>query len=389
MRKILTVDDSRAVRMIVTKNVKEMGFEVDEAEDGEQGLARLEEVVYDLVILDVTMPNLDGPGMLARMREAGNQTPVLMLTSESKRSIVATLMKLGISDYILKPFRPEELKAKVAKALNQAGPAASPGEDPAIVQQPPRAAAAVDVSGPGETSGKQFVDVLVIDDMENVPKRLRALIPEHLTLQSAPSGAAALTMCRSRVFRVVLVDHELPDVNTAALVAQCRLLQPQAVFLAMCLRTTNNVRDELRTAGFDGVLFKPFDAVAMEEFLLRHFDNQNAIQKEDNVIRVGAFRGREPRLPGYFLQVGNAIGAAVQEIASACYAEAIVDVSAMPLAPDKLARLVIDVEAACKRVGLELRLVAPAALGGPLRQIEETRNVAVFASVVDALGKAA
>src|SRR4051794_37314524 len=110
MTKILTVDDSRAVRMIVSKHARELGFEVEEAEDGEQGLLKLEEDTFDLLILDVTMPVLDGPGMLVKMRENGNQTPVLMLTSESKRSIISQLMKLGINDYILKPFKPEELQ---------------------------------------------------------------------------------------------------------------------------------------------------------------------------------------------------------------------------------------------------------------------------------------
>jgi DNA-binding response OmpR family regulator len=72
------------------------------------------------------MPVLDGPGMLARMREAGNKTPVLMLTSESKRSIVAQLMKLGIDDYILKPFKNDELKRKILKSLKMEGQALLP-----------------------------------------------------------------------------------------------------------------------------------------------------------------------------------------------------------------------------------------------------------------------
>ena len=111
------VDDSRPIRMIVSKAMVEMGFGVGEAEDGNDGLKKLQEGVYDLVVLDVTMPNLDGPGMLAKMREAGDKTPVLMLTSESKTSIVAALMKLGIQDYVLKPFKGDELRAKVLKAL--------------------------------------------------------------------------------------------------------------------------------------------------------------------------------------------------------------------------------------------------------------------------------
>src|SRR2546423_1007542 len=117
--RVLTVDDSRAIRMIVSKVIAEMGFDIDEAEDGEQGLAKLEELDYDLIILDVTMPVLDGPGMLAKMRERGKNTPVLMLTSESKRSIVSELMKLKIEDYILKPFKNDELKAKIARILKQ------------------------------------------------------------------------------------------------------------------------------------------------------------------------------------------------------------------------------------------------------------------------------
>ena len=73
MKRILTVDDSRAIRLIVAKQAREMGFEVVEAEDGEQGLAKLKEGTFDVVILDVTMPVLDGPGMLAKMRRAGRQ----------------------------------------------------------------------------------------------------------------------------------------------------------------------------------------------------------------------------------------------------------------------------------------------------------------------------
>ena len=122
MPRVLTVDDSRAIRMIVTKVLTELNLEVDEAEDGEKGLLRLEELEFDLVILDVTMPVLDGPGMLAKMREAGNKTPVLMLTSESKRSIVAEIMKLKIEDYILKPFKNDELKAKILKILKARDP---------------------------------------------------------------------------------------------------------------------------------------------------------------------------------------------------------------------------------------------------------------------------
>ncbi|HUJ25444.1 MAG TPA: response regulator, partial [Myxococcales bacterium] len=80
--RVLTVDDSRAVRSIVRKQITEMGFEAIEAEDGQQGLEKLKEGEIDLVLLDVTMPVMDGPAMLAKMREGGSKIPVIMLTSE-------------------------------------------------------------------------------------------------------------------------------------------------------------------------------------------------------------------------------------------------------------------------------------------------------------------
>ena len=121
MTVILTVDDSRAVRNIVGKQLKALGYEVLEAQDGNQALDQLQSTRVDVILLDVNMPELDGPGMLRKLRERGDQTPVIMLTSESERTIVMDAMALGISDYILKPFKPEELREKVVSVLQAAG----------------------------------------------------------------------------------------------------------------------------------------------------------------------------------------------------------------------------------------------------------------------------
>jgi two-component system cell cycle response regulator len=375
MPRILTVDDSRAVRMIVTKQVKQLGFEVEEAEDGEQGLAQLEESKFDLVVLDVTMPVLDGPGMLARLRERGDQTPVLMLTSESKRSIVAGLMKMGISDYILKPFKPEELHAKIFKALKMeaAAPAPAAGGEPAA-------------AAPAVEGARPFCDLLVIDDMENVQKRLRQLVPEHLTLAGALNGQTALTLGRERVFRVVLIDSDMPDVNTQTLSRSLRLLQPNAAFGLLALRTTNNIRSEAQQMGFDTVVFKPFTAENVDEFVLRYFDNRDLVSKEDNVVRVEAFKGKEDRLPGYFSRVTSLCAKTVEDIAAACFAEVVFDATRLPLTPNKTAQLVAEVGQQAKRMGVELRLVGSPELTSALTQYAETKDVPVFDTVAAAQG---
>ena len=118
MPRILTVDDSLTIRSLIARQMTELGHEIEHAEDGQQALTKLESMTVDLILLDVTMPVMDGPTMLGKLRATGNRTPVIMLTSESKRTIVSGAVKLGIEDYILKPFKPEELRAKVSKALH-------------------------------------------------------------------------------------------------------------------------------------------------------------------------------------------------------------------------------------------------------------------------------
>ena len=383
MSRILTVDDSKAIRMIVGKQVIELGFEVDEAEDGLLGLAKLEEISYDLVILDVTMPNLDGPGMLAKMREAGNKTPVLMLTSESKKSIMMDVMKAGIEDYILKPFKPEELKAKVLKVLKLSGPI---GTSTAAA---PAAAASAAMPGRVDPTGKQFIDILVIDDMENVHKKLKTLVPPHVTVTGAVSASAALTMCRDKVFRVVLVDTDIPDVNSAALMNQLRSLQQHAAFLALPLRTTNDVQKEMQALGFDDVIFKPFDKDSIDDFLIRYFNDQELVVAEENLVKVGAFTGKEDRIDKYFLRVTRLLEENIEKLAAACFDEVIIDLSVTPTKSDKTPRLVLDIKREANKRGVEVRLVASAEVSALLKKFDETAKLVISSSVPEARARAA
>lgn len=384
MARILTVDDSRSVRMIVVREVQSMGHEVDEAEDGEKGLEKLEAGSFDLVILDVTMPVLDGPGMLAKMRERGNKTPVLMLTSESKRSIIAALMKSGISDYILKPFKPEELQAKIKKALHLTS---DPSDEPAMAALPSASATAAGAASPAE--GKLGVDILVVDDMENVQKRLRQMVPENITMKGVLNAQTALTICRERVFRVILMDNDMPDVNSTSLMRQIRVLQPRTVILAMFVRTNANVADLAKKSGFDGAILKPFDAGAVDDFIGQYFNTQELVTKDDNVLKVSAFRGRENRMDAYFNDVTSTVTKISEDVAAACYAEVIVDISAVPVASDRFVRLILEMKGRVAKMGLELRLVGSPDVAKTLKNYSDTADVPLFPSVGEAQQSAA
>jgi DNA-binding NtrC family response regulator len=378
MATILTVDDSRAIRTIVAKCVTELGFEVAEAEDGAEGLTKLTDGQFALVILDVTMPNMDGPTMLAKMREAGNTTPVIMLTSESKRSIIAGTMKSGITDYILKPFKPEELRAKILSVL-QGG---SDGPAPTIGGSAPRE------GGPSEASAKQFCDVLLVDDMENVHKRLRGMVPSHLTMNSFTSAQAALASARERVYRVVVIDTEIPDVNSVVLAQQVKVLQAHAAMVALALRTNSpDQAKELKEQGFSDVLFKPFTQEQVDDFLVQYFENQEFLTNEDNLLKVAPFVGKPERMDKYFTRVTQLVPAALTKVASACYEEVILDVASVPTQGDRLAKLLTSVARQAKEVGMSISVVGPAEVQKALSGFEETRSIKYFGTVQEAQAK--
>ena len=118
--KILTADDSKMVRMIVTKTLKPHDCEITEASNGQEAIDAARSMNPDLIVLDITMPDMTGFDVLEVLRgeEATKETNVLMLTAESGNQAVTKADELGVSGYVAKPFKPEALLAQVGKILN-------------------------------------------------------------------------------------------------------------------------------------------------------------------------------------------------------------------------------------------------------------------------------
>lgn len=125
MPKLLTVDDSKTIRMIVQRAFKEYDCTIVEAAHGAEGLKMAAEHKPDLILLDITMPQMDGIQMLSALRERGDQTAVIMLTAEGGASSVEQVRGLGIADYIAKPFQNNALVEKALKVVPLAKKAAA------------------------------------------------------------------------------------------------------------------------------------------------------------------------------------------------------------------------------------------------------------------------
>ncbi len=119
--RVLIIEDEQRLAANVARSMRESaGFAVDCAYDGEEGLFMAESNPYDLVVLDLMLPKLDGTEVLRRLREKAVGTPVLVLTARDERESVIELLNLGADDYVTKPFDLGELLAR-AKALIRRG----------------------------------------------------------------------------------------------------------------------------------------------------------------------------------------------------------------------------------------------------------------------------
>ncbi len=111
--KLLLVEDSEALRRPVVKALKASGFAVDSTGDGKEGLWMALEHDYDVIILDIMLPSLDGREVLKRLREANSDSPVLFLTAKDSIEDRVAGLRLGADDYLVKSFAIEELIARV------------------------------------------------------------------------------------------------------------------------------------------------------------------------------------------------------------------------------------------------------------------------------------
>ncbi|HIT19390.1 MAG TPA: response regulator transcription factor [Candidatus Fimivivens faecavium] len=120
MAKILIVDDEEKIRFVVREYGEFSGHEVAEASDGSEAVVRCREENFDLVILDIMMPKVDGFTACKELRKF-SQVPVIMLSARGEEYDKLFGFELGIDDYVVKPFSPKELMARISAVLARAG----------------------------------------------------------------------------------------------------------------------------------------------------------------------------------------------------------------------------------------------------------------------------
>jgi len=119
MNRVLIVDDEKSMRELLLIMLKKEGYAVSAADNGEHALQAIRNDIYDLIITDIRMPNIDGIELLKEVKDLSPETVVIVITAYASTETAVDAMKLGAYDYITKPFKNEEIRLVVQKALEK------------------------------------------------------------------------------------------------------------------------------------------------------------------------------------------------------------------------------------------------------------------------------
>ena len=172
--RILLVDDEQPIQTLLSFPLQRDGYDVVQASDGREALARFSEQQFDLVVLDLMLPRMDGLEVCKRLRADGSTVPIIMLTAKSEEIDKVLGLELGADDYITKPFSMREFRSRVKAALRRAGMVRTENDDeqPIVVRglriDPTKRTVVRD----GDTVATTFVEFEILTALARTPGRV-------------------------------------------------------------------------------------------------------------------------------------------------------------------------------------------------------------------------
>jgi two-component system, cell cycle response regulator len=355
--KILTIDDSKTIRMIVAKEFKPFDCTVIEAEDGLNGLVLAKREKPDVVLLDYTMPLMDGFEVLGRMRADPElkAMPVIMLTAEAGRDTVTKIAQLGVRGYIVKPFKGEMLLEKVRQ----------------VVPLPLKS----------ESNAKQRryddpIRILVVDDKPAIEGQVRAALKDTpWQVNKGEAAEAAFEQCLVGM-DIVLASLSLPNDGASLLFQKLRSQGNTAGIpvLGMSLRTATAEQTRAQQMGFVGNVNKPINAEELKTTICRTLKLETSYRYFKNC--EGALALVLPK--EYDQELGNVVSTRLNDLLAATVEAGgdrlIIDFSAVETATLQTVQLVISALRISNNLSMKHMVVAPAETRALCQNYQEAQS---------------
>lgn len=356
--KILTVDDSRTIRLIVGKAFKSFDCEVLEAQNGVEGLAVASKEKPDIIILDITMPIMDGYETLTKLKSDPELKgiPVIMLTAEAGKDNVLRIAKLGVRDYLIKPFKEELVVERVGR----------------IIDLKPK--------GQVQVKAKRFDDplnILVVDDKPAISEQIRTGLKEtQWAIISKTQSGETIDYCNSTVPDVILLSLSLPEnagYNLFQLLRGNSKTKSVPVF-AMCVKTAAEDQTKAQQMGFNGIVTKPIDIEDIKAKVSRSLNLDTSykyFQQRNGVLLLNLPANFGP---GVANEVTLHLRPQLSEAVDAGLDKVIMDFSQVRTADISLIKLGLEVMGLCSELSLKNRIIGSEAVTQECKNYEETKD---------------
>lgn len=356
--KILTVDDSKTIRMIVARAFKPFTCEILEAADGVEGLAVVKRQRPDIIILDLTMPIMDGVEMLTKLKSDPDlkSIPVVMLTAESGRENVLRIAKLGVRDYLIKPFKEDIIIERVGR----------------IIDLKARTEAVAKV--------KRFDDplhLLLVDDKPAILEQIQAGLGDTTwSVQALSQAGQAVDHCSQKLPDVILVSLSLPE-NAGFMLFQmfrASIKTKSIPILALSVKTATEEQARAQQLGFTGIVTKPIDVEDLKMKITRALSLDTSykyFQRKDDLLVVKLPSNFGPAISN---EVSANLRAKVCEAVDAGLSKLVLDLSQLAAADVTLIKLGLSVIELCDELDVNYSLVGSAAVCRECKNYEETKD---------------
>ena len=365
--KILSVDDSRMIHTLIGKGFNGYDVQLVFASNGQEGLEVAAREMPDVILLDVTMPVMDGIECLGKLKAdpALKDIPVIMLTAEAGKENVLKIAKMGVRDYIVKPFSEAGIIDRVSRLvdLKPKGGAAAP-TPPAAAAAP--VAPAAQASGPKkQKSVTEAIKVLIVEEypaiIESITKAV-SKIGWNVVGCASPAEAlphVAATVPPNDTPDVILISLAFPNKAALSFYASVRS-NPQlktVPVMGLCVKTATFEQNDAKETGFAGSITKPLDLVELPDRLVRamNLDNTPLFYSSEGDVQilsisqdfsdtgsVDLVRYSRPKLAGFV---------------NAGYAKLIMDLSGVKKFEIPLLRAVASILSECNSLDITWRIV--------------------------------
>ena len=372
--KILTVDDSKTVRIIVRKAFKSYDCEILEAANGVEGLAVAAKEMPDLILLDVTMPVMDGVEMLTKLKSDPQLRgiPVMMLTAEGGKDNVLKIAKLGIRDYIVKPFKEDVLCEKSGR----------------IIELKPLAEAS--------TKARSIFDpasILVVEDKPAIIQQIQeGLKHTPWKVHGVSAQGEAIDFCTKSPPDLIMISLTLPEDAAFTLfrVIRTNVKTKYTPVFGLVVKTETAAQQQAQTVGFTTVITKPIDVAELESKIAKamNLDTSQryfAIEGECMVMRLP-----DNSSQGVLAEVITYLKPKLAEAVDAGHNKAIIDIHQIKSLHMGVIKLLMQAMQTCRELGMHFALVGNPQIISECKGFEDTRNWTFYESLDEAkanLGK--